>query len=115
MEIIEQAKAIATLIKKYKDQDLYQSMVELREKILSLQEDNLSLKTEVAALKKRIEISEDLEREGNSYYRKSDTEKKHPFCLPCWDYEGKLISQVVHKMHGKTMVSCSICAARKNK
>ena len=44
MSILNNAKEIADLIKKYNDQDLYERIVALREQILELREENLSLK-----------------------------------------------------------------------
>lgn len=113
MDLIENVKNLAGLVKKYQDQELYQILVELREQIIQLKEENISLKEENGSLKQKLKTVQEIERIGNSYFLKNDTKREQPFCLPCWDYDGKLVSQIVNKNSHGTFVSCSICAARK--
>jgi len=47
MGIIDHAKDIAELIKKYNDAELYQKIVNLRDEIFELREDNLKLKEKI--------------------------------------------------------------------
>ena len=113
MSIIDHAKEIADLIKKYNDQDLYERIVTLREEILALREENLSLKEEVKRLQSNADISDRLIRKGNCYYFKDDEKGEHPFCLTCWDSDHKLVSLMLSQFHGTTQIRCNICAARK--
>lgn len=118
MSIIDNAKEIAELIKKYNDQELYQKIVSLREEILSLREDNLQLRESVSQFESSSKIAEDLKRDGNAYYiEKEGKERLGPFCMACWDYESKLVNMSSHKSTIKdrsyTTHRCGICATRK--
>jgi hypothetical protein len=110
--IIEHAKEIAELIKKYNDQDLYRRIVELREEILQLREDNLTLRDEVTSYKRTADISSRLRRDGNRYFLDDDQEKKQPYCLTCWDADRKLVSLILSQGHGGLNIQCAICRAR---
>lgn len=118
MGILDNAKDIAELVKKYNDQDLYQRIVDLRAEILELREENLRLREELNELQKATDISNELIREGNAYYRESeDGQKLGPFCMACWDYDSKLVNVNVHRttIQGRTHISyrCAICSTRK--
>jgi len=118
MSIIENAKEIAELVKKYNDQDLYQRIVELREEILALREENLGLREQVSKLRNNSEVGKNLVRDGNAYFLQSEVgERKGPFCLACWDYENKLVNLKVStsNIQGRKYTSyhCNICTARK--
>jgi hypothetical protein len=115
MNIIDQAKEIASLVKKYNDQDLYQRIVDLRDEIFALKEENFNLKTSLAEIKKRDDIGSELVRDGNCYYKKSDVDRKQPFCMACYDYDGKLVNLILKSPDGyRTTIQCNICDKRKN-
>jgi len=63
-------KRIASLVQKYQDQDLYQRTVDLRDEIFALREENLSLKEALKQIQEAADISEQLVKESNLYYRK---------------------------------------------
>ena len=109
MSIIDDAKEIANLVKKYNDQDLYERIVSLREQILELREDNIKLKEQFKELSKAKDIEDKLVRIGNAYYFKDDSTHKNPYCLACWDHDKKLVS-MVFGLHNT--IRCKICAAR---
>jgi hypothetical protein len=113
MNIVDHAKEIAELIKKYNDQDLYQRILELREEILWLREENLALHKDLKSLKEASDISARLRREGNCYFLDDDKEKERPYCLTCWDADRKLVSLILTKHSRGTRVRCDICVARK--
>jgi hypothetical protein len=114
MDILERVKDIAGLVKKYNDQELYQHIVDLREQILGLREENLQLRERNNALETTANIQEELVRDGNLYFRKDDPKKEHPYCVPCWDYDRKLIGllNARNKLTGEAGYECRICAAR---
>ena len=113
MSILDDAKQIAELVKKYNDQDLYERIVALREEILALREENIGLKEELRKCQEAADIAERIVRVGNCYYFKNDAKREKPFCLTCWDADRKLVSLIMGGgMHGKT-IKCGICAARK--
>jgi len=115
MNVIEHAKELADLIKKYNDQDLYERIVTLREEILALREENLSLKEEVNHLQKKADVSDQLIRMGNCYYLNNDEKKERPYCLTCWDYDRKLVSLILQRVPGEndTHIRCNICEGRR--
>lgn len=112
MSILDHAKEIAELVKKYNDQDLYERIVELREEILQLREDNLTLREQVKLLKEANDITSRLCRDGNCYYLDDDREKERPYCLTCWDADRKLVSLILSRDRFGTHIRCGICAAR---
>ena len=114
MSIIDHAKELADLIKKYNDQEIYERIVSLREEILELKEDNLKMKEIVNNLENAKSIQSKLIRKGNYYVMEDDPEgEKNIYCLACWDYEKKLISLIKNNARGHFTISCSICRARK--
>jgi hypothetical protein len=113
MSIVEHAKEVADLIKKYNDQELYERIVALREEILELREENIQLKQEVKTLKEIQDIGSRLVREGNCYFFKDDERQERPYCLTCWDSDCKLVSLILTKDHWGTHIKCGVCAARK--
>jgi hypothetical protein len=113
MGIIEHAKEVADLIKKYNDQDLYERIVTLREEILELREENIQLKQEVKALKETQDIENKLIRKGNCYFFKDDEKQERPYCLTCWDYDRKLVSLLMIEGATGTYFRCGVCVARK--
>ncbi len=114
MNIVERVKDIADLVKKYNDQDLYERIVALREQILELREENMSLRENNEALSNAAAIQKKLVHYENNYFLKDDTERKHPYCTFCWDYEHKLISlQITSRENdGEIFTFCNICHSR---
>jgi hypothetical protein len=113
MSIIEHAKEVADLIKKYNDQELYERIVTLREEILELREENIQLKQEIKVLKETQDIGSKLIRQGNCYFFEDDEKQERPYCLTCWDYDRKLVSLIMTKGQWGTYFNCGVCAARR--
>lgn len=113
MSILDDAKQIADLVKKYNDQELYERIVTLREEILALREENIKLKEALAKNEADAAINEKLVRIGNCYFFKDDTKKERPYCLTCWDADRKLVSLILSSDHWGTHIKCGVCNARK--
>jgi hypothetical protein len=113
MSILDHAKEIAELVKKYNDVDLYERIVQLREEILQLRQDNLGLREQVKSLNEASDITSRLRRDGNCYFLDDDKEKQRPYCLTCWDADRKLVSLILRKDKYGNHIRCGICAARK--
>jgi hypothetical protein len=113
LEILGHAKEIAELIRTYNNMDLYQKIVDLRDEIINLSEDNLSLKERVRELEQQQVITSELVREGNVYYRPiTDGKKLGPFCMTCWDGDRKLVNLILgfdEAREGET-IRCGRCA-----
>lgn len=112
MSIIDNARDLAELIKKYNDQDLYQRIVTLREEILELREENIALKEEATRLKNAQTIAAKLIRKGNRYFMEDDQKEERPFCLTCWDSDRKLVSLLESSNRWGSYIHCTICKAR---
>ena len=113
MSILDDAKQIAELIKKYNDQDLYERIVTLREEILALREENMKLKEALAKSQEAADVSDKLVRDGNCYFFKDDEKKERPYCLTCWDADRKLVSLILSSDRWGTHIRCGVCNARK--
>lgn len=69
--------------------DLYESLMLAREKILQLQEENARLKQQVNELNDRKALKEDIEFRVFAVFKKSTNEG--PYCNACWGDKEKLI------------------------
>ena len=114
MNITETLRNAGELALKYREMDLYEQIVSLREEIASLRESNLSLRDENKSLRETLEVSHQIVRHGNCYFKTSDTNHEHPYCLACWDHERKLVSMIrgYDQIRGVETVHCNICDAR---
>src|SRR6266702_2098957 len=94
--------------------DLQLTMSELIAKHQDLIFENGSLRMKVKELENSWKISEDVIREGNVLFLKSDAEKKRPFCMACWGYDHKLVdvNESVDR-DGIERIHCNICDARR--
>jgi hypothetical protein len=115
MGIIEHARDIAELVKKYNDQELYERIVVLREEILKLREDNIRLHEELKILTDAAAVRDEIVQDGNCYYRKNDESREYPYCLTCWDYEQKLVGLILgtRTFDRSKTITCNVCTARK--
>jgi hypothetical protein len=113
MGMVDHAKEIAELIKKYNDQDLYERIVALREEILELREHNIHLRERVKALEYAEDVGGRLVRDGNCYLFKDDEKHERPYCLTCWDSDQKLVSLILSSDQWGTHIRCGVCDARK--
>lgn len=110
MGIIDNAKEVAELVRKYNDLDLYDKIVDLRDEIFNLKEENISLKEKNKELEEAFKIKGNIEREGNVYFLvESDGNKRGPFCLTCWDDDRKLINVTKERVSGKYVFICGRC------
>ena len=91
MGIIDNAKTVAELVKKYNDLNLYQKIIDLRDEIFELEEENLTLRKKVKELEDQIALKEQLTYEAPYYWRKDGEKKNGPFCQPCYDKDRRLI------------------------
>ncbi len=91
MGIIDNAKDIAELIKKYNDIELYQKIIDLRDEIFELREDNLRLKEKIGTFNKEKEIYKKMVFESPFYWFKDGEKKDGPYCQKCYDDNKKII------------------------
>jgi hypothetical protein len=107
-------REIVDLLKKGATIEAQEQIMALREAALALQEENFSLREENRQLKESNALAAKIERHGNCYYKIDDTEKKHPYCLACWDADRKLVSLILSANgFGGNNIRCNVCASRK--
>jgi hypothetical protein len=95
MSVLDHAKELAALIKKYNDQDLYARIIDLRDEIFELREENLELKEKLKPMEDAQDVSKELKRESNAYFRHHpDGTKTGPYCFACWDTRKKLVNMM---------------------
>jgi len=110
MGILDNAKEVADLVKKYNDLDFYQKIVDIRDEIFQLREENLALRQRVKELEDSEDISSRLRRAGNVYkLKESDDSESGPYCMTCWDADRKLVNLILSKDRWGTHIKCNRC------
>lgn len=110
MGIVENTKEVVELIRKLDHQELYEKIVDLRDDIFTLREENLGLRERIRELEATEEIEDDLVKEGNFYYREHENgDRSGPYCPVCWDADRRLIN-LIKTMSGGYL--CKICQKR---
>jgi hypothetical protein len=90
--------------------ELYQRIVDLRDEIFALSEENLTLKERVRDLERQQEIDVQLVRDGNVYYRQlANGEREGPHCMACWDGDRKLVNVMLNDGHFGPTIRCGRC------
>lgn len=110
MSVLDTARELSELIKKYNDQELYEKIVTLREQLLDLREENAALRERIKHLEDAQKIEARLIRKGNYYVTDDDPEgENNIYCLACWDHDRRLISLT----RGRGTIKCAICSSRR--
>lgn len=82
MNIINNAKEIADLIKKMGDIELYRKIVELEAEIIEISRQKNELEGKCKELTRQVEFKESLSFRAPLYYAEGD---HIPFCPQCWE------------------------------
>lgn len=109
MDIVQNAKELAALIKKLGDIELERRTLSLQSEILELTSELLELKKVNAEMKQRLELSIKLTFKAPLYYADGDPT---PFCPICWEQHGKAIHTIGPKTvesTGHVFSHCNIC------
>lgn len=109
---LEGAKAVAKLAQEYGKMDLYQQAVDLMAKVTELAQENYELKMERNELRAKLDLRDSLVPRGNEYFLAKDGREDGPFCMRCYDSQGKLIrkydvANILGKPSGKRCPECS--------
>lgn len=108
MGIIDNAKDIADLIKKMGNMELYEKIIDLRDQIFSLREENLKQKEQITQLKNQMSVKEKVTYEAPYYWTTTDEgQKDGPFCQKCYDKDSELIRLQDCKRGTWKCLSCS--------
>src|SRR5260370_21150622 len=93
MGIIENFKDVLKLADAANNLDLYKKLAELQNSVLGLQEENQALKERLREAEKQSEIAGRLQVKDNAYYLDDGRQLDGPFCMRCWDVDGKLVRE----------------------
>lgn len=100
-QITDLTKAAMTL-------ELKEKIIELRETLLAQKEETVLLREQIAELKNRNQLREQLKFEYPNYYSISESgQKDGPFCKSCKDNSEKLIRLSVRQIN--TAWYCDVC------
>ena len=109
MEIIQNAKELAALIKKLGDIELERRTLSLQSEILELTSELVEVKKDNAEMKQLLEKTKQLTFKAPLYYAEGDPT---PFCPICWEQRGKAIHVIGPKTvesTGHVFAHCNIC------
>ena len=96
---------IIDLIKKGATVQAQEKIMELREAVLALKEENARQSERIRDLEDKLKIKEQIIFEGGVYWLVGEKGKDGPFCQPCYDTKNKLVR--LHK--DKDGWWCYIC------
>lgn len=71
--------------------ELYEKILEMKERLLSGQEENHGLKKDKERLTELLKIKDNLELKDNLYWIRKEEKSDGPFCTRCWDKNKELI------------------------
>lgn len=84
-------KDIVDLMKKGATVEAQEKIMELREAVIELQDQNLALRQRLAELDAEIKLKRDTEFDGAAYWCVEEGTRSGPYCQRCCDADGKLV------------------------
>ncbi len=84
-------KDIVELLKKGATVEAQERIMELREAVLELQEENAGLKQKLREAEDALKVQGEIQFDGAVYWRSENGNKTGPFCPQCFDAERKLV------------------------
>lgn len=110
LDVIEKAKDIAGLVRKYNDLELYQKIVDLQGEMVKLSTRNFELETKCAELKAELDQKKSVVHSRLLYYAADDPT---PFCPYCFEKDGKLLHlspvELANSQEGRARWDCFNC------
>jgi len=93
MGIIDNFKDVLKIADAANNFELYKKVVELQTSVLALQEENQALKERIREIENRNDIAGRLHVKDNAYYLNDGKQLDGPYCMRCWDVDGKLVRE----------------------
>jgi hypothetical protein len=108
MSLLDTAKDVYDLAKKGMTIELQEKLMELWEQALTLQEDNLKLRSRITELDEKARLKESMHFRAPFYFRDGDSV---PFCPVCWERDGKPIHMRAYTGDGddRRYHTCGVC------
>ena len=91
MSIINDLQAVAKVLQKAGNIDLYNILLDLQEKILEVEKENSDLRDQVRELKEELKIKAQIVFSDDAYWIVEVDKKDGPYCPHCYDGEKRLI------------------------
>ena len=91
MGLLDSAKNILAMVKKYNDIELNQQIIDLTQQSLDLINENVRLTQENEELKKANDLESRIIRHKDFYITLKDDEQEIHYCTTCWGKDHKLI------------------------
>jgi len=108
MKIIDNAKEIAGLIKKYNNMDLDRKILDLQGEIINLTNEKRDLEDENRKLKEKLSLRKKMTYKKPYWFQEGD---EVPFCPLCYERDGKPIhlQGPYHSEYGQSPYFCPSC------
>jgi len=101
MGILDEVKSVVGTIQKIDNIELYKQILDLQAEIMKLVEENSSLKGEIASLKDKFAVREQLIFAKNAYWLPAEGGRKTgPLCTNCWDVRRQVVRMHFDKETG---------------
>ena len=98
------------LIKKGATVEAQEKIMELREYIIALKEENIELRDKISKLESTENVKQNLEfRDGRYYLKKEEGVEEGPYCQRCWDADEKLIRLQIDPAYSHNNWLCFEC------
>jgi len=114
MGLLDSAKNILSMVKKYNDIELNQQIIDLTQQSLDLINENVRLTQENEELKKANELESKIVRHQKPFVTISDDPKNIKYCAICWGKTKQMIQLHEHfEFYGNgTYFECNICNSK---
>lgn len=100
-------KDIVNLVKKGATVEAQEKIMELREAMLSIHEENIQLKNKLAKLEEQLRMSSEMQFKKPFYFKSGDDQ---PFCPLCWEKDKMPIHLIgPYGAAGGTYYKCNHC------
>lgn len=109
MSVLDQAKELASLIKKVGDIEMYRQIVELEGEIIELTRTNRSLEESNSSLQKQLQLRSKMLFKQPFYFQEDD---EVPFCPLCWEKEQQTIHLGSIPPQNPSTYVCTACGLR---
>lgn len=111
MGVYEAIKDALALAQKADNAEIVKRLLDVQAESLNDRETIRALREEVAELRKRAQLQEELRWEHNVYWRElSDGKREGPYCGKCWDGDGKLARFA--EFEGDIWWKCVVCTLK---
>ena len=111
--ILYQGKQIAEFIKGASEKEILDFMMELRESMTKLRDENRALKAKIRQCETNEPVAAKVVQYGKYVYSADDLDRQRPYCLTCWAFDQKLVPLTLIDDGAGIQAKCRGCDARR--